>query len=136
MDTEASRIDAVTDAVHKFGDAWAKGDLATLDQLLSPTYTHTDLFGALHDRASWLGYVAKRIGRDSKIVFDDVQVRTLGEEVAIVTGINTLTGPGVLSAADAGDTTIRFTQVLVRRDGRWLREAFQATPVSAKGHAE
>jgi hypothetical protein len=24
---------------------------------------------------------------------------------------------------------LRFTQVWVKRDGRWLREAFQATPV-------
>ena len=111
-------------------------ETATLDQLLSPTYTHTDLFGTLHDRTSWLGYVAKRVGRDSSIAFDDVRVRMVGGDVAIVTGINTLTGPGVLGPADTGDTTIRFTQVLVLRDGRWLREAFQATPVSAKGHAE
>ena len=109
-----------------------QGDLATLDALLSPTYTHTDLFGTLHDRASWLEYVSKRVGRRTKIEFDDVQVRIVAD-VAIVTGINTLTGPGVLDRNDAGDTTLRFTQVLVWQDGRWLREAFQATPISTKG---
>ena len=102
VDTDADQIVAVRDAVQKFGDAWAEGDLATLDQLLSPTYTHTDLFGTLHDRASWLEYVSKRVGRRTKIEFDDVRVRIVAD-VAIVTGINTLTGPGVLIA------TIRAT---------------------------
>lgn len=36
-------------AIRRFGEAWASGDVATLDALLSPTYTHTDLFGAFHE---------------------------------------------------------------------------------------
>ena len=35
-----------------------------------------------------------------------------------------------LHAADEADLTMRFTQVWVRNSATWLREAFQATPIS------
>ena len=36
---------ALEQAVHRFGEAWANGDVATLESLLSPTYLHTDAYG-------------------------------------------------------------------------------------------
>ena len=131
MALDESRFAALGDALQRFGDAWARGDAATLDALLSPRYSHIDLFGAFHDRAAWLAYAAKRAGRATAIEFSDVATRMIGD-VAIVTGINHLRGPGVLDAADRDDVVIRFTQVWVWQDGRWLREAFQATPLSRK----
>ncbi len=116
------------DAIHRFGEAWAHGDLATLEALLSPTYTHTDAFGAFQDRRSWLDYVAGRAGRTTRIAFRDVATRIDGD-VAIVTGINDLSGGGIRAVGDQDDLSLRFTQLWVYRSGKWLREAFQSTPI-------
>ena len=121
---EAELQRAMTD----FGEAWARGDMEILTLLLSPTYTHNDAFGARHDHRSWLAYATKRAGRQTRITFRDVKTRFVGD-VAIVTGYNDLSGGCVLSPGDTEDLTLVFTQVWIWRNGRWLREAFQATPV-------
>jgi len=113
-------------AVRRFGEAWASGDMATLESLLSATYTHTDLFGEFHDRSGWLEYARQRAGRTTRIGFHEVRKRLVGD-IAIVTGVNDLSGSGALSASDQNDSAIRFTQVWVWDRGQWLREAFQAT---------
>ena len=51
--------------------------------------------------------------------------------LAIVTGVNDVTGPGGRDAGDTADLILRFTQIWRFENGRWLREAFQATPVQA-----
>ena len=117
-------------AIVRFGEAWANGDMATLRELLSPSYTHNDAFGARHDYESWLTYVAKRTGRQTRIAFRDVKTRFIGD-VAVITGYNEISGGGVLSPDDDKDFVLVFTQVWVWRDNGWKREAFQATPVKA-----
>jgi uncharacterized protein DUF4440 len=119
---------ALDDAVRRFGAAWTAGAGATLDALLSPTYTHSDVFWHFLDRAAWLAYTRGRAGRAIRVVVRDVAQRIVGD-VAIITAINELEGPGARDAADAGTLTLRFAQMWVKRGGRWLREAFQATPV-------
>ncbi len=121
------RMGALEAAIRRFGEAWAGGDAAALEALLSPTYTHTDAFGGFQDRAAWLDYARRRAGRTTRIGFRDLRTRIVGD-VAIVTGINDLSGPGIRTAEDREKRTLRFTQVWVWTDGRWLREAFQATP--------
>ena len=108
--------------VQRFGEAWACGDVATLDALLAPTYTHVDADGDFHDRASWLAYA----GRSSRITFRELATRQIGE-VAVITGVNEIAAIGDPQAGAGQDPVLRFTQVWVLRDGRWLREAFQAT---------
>ena len=53
---ETARAVAFEEAVRRFGEAWACGDVAVLEPLLSPTYTHTDVAGRFQDRAAWLDY--------------------------------------------------------------------------------
>ena len=73
--------------IRRFGEAWACGDVAVLDELLSPTYTHIDAYGDFHDRTSWLAYAAGRAGRTTRIALRDLATRLIGE-VAVVTGVN------------------------------------------------
>jgi ketosteroid isomerase-like protein len=115
-------------ALQRFGEAWAMGETQTLEAMLSPTYTHTDAFGALQHRAAWLSYAAGRAGRTTQISFREVEVRRIGT-IAIVTGINDITGRGGRNERDQKPLSIRFTQVWIFQDGKWLREAFQATPI-------
>ena len=104
----------------------ARGDTATLGTLLSPTYMHTDVYGHLQDRTAWLTYVHGRAGRATRLTFRDVQWRLLGD-VAVVTGVNDVHADGNTAPGAPQDSTLRFTQVWVWQEGRWLREAFQAT---------
>ena len=126
MNSDA-RVAELEAAARRFGEAWANGDTETLDALLSPSYTHTDVFDDFLKRAAWLDYARGRAGRASLISFRDVETRIFGD-VAVVTGVNEVQG-GALSPDDRKDLVLRFTQVWVWRDGCWLREAFQATPI-------
>jgi ketosteroid isomerase-like protein len=126
--TAAERERALQESTVRFGRAWASGDMAALDELLSPTYTHHDAYGERLNRQAWLDYASKRTGRDTRIEFRDVDTRMFGN-IAVVTGTNIITGGGARSAEDTNDLKMVFTQVWIWRDGRWLREAFQATPV-------
>ncbi len=122
------RTESLEAALTAFGEAWARGDTDTLRALLSPSYTHNDAFGAHLPFSDWLAYASKRAGRATQIAFRDVKTRYFGD-VAIVTGYNDLSGGGTAAPGDTKDLTIVFTQVWRRENGRWLREAFQATPV-------
>jgi uncharacterized protein DUF4440 len=115
-------------ATREFGEAWARGDTDALRQMLSPNYTHTDLRGRFLDRDEWLAYASGRAGATTQIAFADVTTRLVGDS-AIITGRNDVTGGNIVIGDERSSLSIRFTQVWVRRDGRWLREAFQATLV-------
>jgi ketosteroid isomerase-like protein len=118
------------DGLRRFGDAWAKGDVAVLDALLSPTYTHATTSGKFQRRAEWLAYAAGRTGRQSQLRFADVQTHSFGN-VAVVTGRNDVEGRGDRDAAGREDRSVLFTQVWVRGDTGWQREAFHATHLAS-----
>jgi hypothetical protein len=48
-------------------------------------------------------------------------------DVAVITGRNDLGGGNIVLGDERSSLSLRFTQIWIRRDGRWLREAFQAT---------
>ena len=113
----------------EFGEAWARGDVEVLRGLLSATYTHTDVRGHVLGRDAWLDYARGRSGADTAISFADVSTQFVGD-VAIITGRNDMTGRSTISSDGRSAGSLRFTQVWVRQQGRWLREAFQATFVT------
>ncbi len=114
--------------IERFGRAWAAGDAATLAQLLAPDYSHVDVAGAILGRETWLAYARCRAGSGTSIGLRDTAIRRHGD-IAIVTGVNVLRGTGIRTEDDPRDLTIRFTQVWIREDGHWLREAFQGTAI-------
>jgi predicted alpha-1,6-mannanase (GH76 family) len=121
-------------ALRAFGEAWAKGDAEALRSLLSPSYTHNDASGEHLTCEQWLAYATRRAGRATQIKFRDVKTRLFGD-LAVITGFNDLTGGGVFEKADRRDMSLVFLQVWRRENGRWLREAFQATPVTTEGYS-
>ena len=134
MDSEAPSGDSaglagLERAMDAFARAWAGGDIAALETLLSPSYTHNDVFGTQLSRSAWLTYAAQRSGRSTGFTFRDVKVRLFGD-TAVVTGFNDISGGGARNAADMRDLSILFLQLWRRHDGRWLREAFQAPEVA------
>jgi len=132
--TDASNTAELDKALRAFGEAWAKGDADALRSLLSPSYTHNDASGEHLTCDQWLAYASRRTGRATQIKFRDVKTRLFGD-LAIITGFNDLTGGGVFNEADRRDMSLVFLQVWRRENGRWLREAFQATPVMTEGYS-
>ena len=125
---EILAIDDLEAALHRLGKAWSAGDAAELATMTAVDYTHVDPAGAFFGRESWLAYVRGRAGRRTTIVYRDLAFRRHGD-VAVVTGVSVFGGGGVRSSDDPRELTIRFTQVWIRKGGRWLREAFQGTPI-------
>ncbi len=118
--------------VRDFGNAWLKGDVATLDRLLAVEYMHTDVTGKVLHRTDWLADAAnvQKWARpvtaqgEPSIEFEDMQVSFLGE-TAVITGGNLIRSANPQQPA----LRLRFTQVWVRERGEWKRRFFQATPV-------
>jgi ketosteroid isomerase-like protein len=115
------------ESIRHFSEAWAAGDRPALETLTSESYTHTDFGGEFYDRASWLDYVGRRKGQPTRIDFEDLQVRSLGD-LAIVNGVNAIHWRGDDDAPF--DQRIRMTQVWRKVEGLWKREAFQATLIN------
>ena len=46
-------------------------------------------------------------------------------DVAIITGRNDMAGGNIVAGDERSDLSLRFTLIWVRKEGLWLREAFQ-----------
>jgi uncharacterized protein (TIGR02246 family) len=108
----------------RFGEAWTDGDVTTLETLLSPTYTATDINGEFTHRAAWLATVHKR--PNASTTMDDIAIRTFGD-VAIVTARQIIMHD---DGSERRRRAFRITTVLVKQDGRWLREAAQVAAIA------
>ena len=107
-------------------EAMMKQDVAALDTLLDEdlTYVHTD--GEMQSKAELIDLIRSRRLVYESIEPSEVHVRVY-EGVAIATGLSRMR---VRSATGVSSFGIRFTEAYVRREGRWLLTAWQATRVS------
>jgi len=114
--------------IHQWDEAYARRDGPALARLLADEFTFTTPTGAVINRAQYLSANLKApdIAVETPIGSDDIKVRTYGS-VAVVSS----------RAAQRGqrfdrDPKVRFryTDVLVKRQGRWQAVASQATRVT------
>jgi len=107
--------------------AWAQAafsnDSATLERIIAPEFVLTSATGEVRDRAAWLA--ARRTQHLGSATNSDIQVHSISDSLAIVTGIN------VTTTSDAsGPQTInrdRFTDTWTRRPNGWHVVARQLT---------
>ena len=102
-------------------------DRATMERLMADDYLYTHSNGTVANKAQ---DIAETISPDSKwtaVKSDDLKVRVYGD-VAVITGLGTLTG----SAKGYQPGPRRFTDLWVRRNGRWQSIGGQSTLVPAK----
>lgn len=121
----------VEDMVRALGDAYRDVDLNTLDALTAPDYVHTNGGGTVIGKSAWMEWNRKRRAwldgghlAVERYETHDLEVRLFGE-TAIATG--RVVSSGVRNG-ERFDVDVRFTQVWLRRDGVWLRVAFQDAP--------
>jgi ketosteroid isomerase-like protein len=109
-----------------WNDAIIKVDVAALEKLYAKEYVFIDTSGTKVTRAQVLGSVksGEYVLKAAKL--EDMTVHVYGN-FATVTGINNETATD--KGADASGAK-RFTDVFVKRDGRWQCVATQATRVT------
>jgi hypothetical protein len=109
----------------KLAAAYLSGDRAFVDALLTDDWTSTDYRGRIWTKANVLAMFDGPRPPMTKAQIDVDGVRLLGD-VAVVTGRSVSAG-----RVDGQDITItqRFTDIYVRRDGRWRVVASQGTEV-------
>jgi len=119
----AELIEEVREFECAWGDAYMNRDLAALAQIMADDYTFTDPLGSVTDKAQNLAYIST-----GEFVIQDthsrnIYIRIYGD-TAVVTALSNFKaryrGVGV-------GGSYQYTDVLVRRQGRWTAVASQAT---------
>jgi ketosteroid isomerase-like protein len=103
-------------------------DAATLARFYADEYMFTDPDGIVSDKAKETKNITSGTFRLTSYKFDDMKARVYGE-VAVVTGRNTIKGVWNDIHRDISGP-YRFTDVFVRRDGRWQCVASQSSRIS------
>ncbi len=101
---------------------WKARDCSSWEAMLAPDWSVIHITGAVMTRAEALeGCKAPRTAGETLDV-GDLSVRLFGD-AAVVTGRTTVTVGG----ASPATLTLRFTDVFIRRGGRWVVVASHAT---------
>jgi ketosteroid isomerase-like protein len=106
-------------------EAIVHGDSAALEKMTSEDYTFVTLRGELRTKADVVRGFATGAFKYEAREISDLNIRVYGN-AAVVTGRSNQ--KGTENGKDySGD--YRFTRVYIKRDGRWLTVALQATRV-------
>ena len=121
-------------ALVKLENDWSqasiKRDGATLQQFYADEYIFTDADGMTSTKAKEIANLTSGAFRLTAYRFEDVRVRVYGE-IAVVTGRNTIKGTWEDIERDISGP-YRFTDVFVRRNGRWQCVASQSSRITEK----
>jgi ketosteroid isomerase-like protein len=105
--------------------AYMRGDRAFVDDLLTDDWTSTDYLGRVWTKANVLALFGPNGPTFTKVDVDVDRVRLLGD-VGVVTGRSV--SAGRFDGRDV-NVTQRYTDIYVRRDGRWRVVASQGTQI-------
>jgi ketosteroid isomerase-like protein len=110
-------------------NAWkqavVKRDVSALQHLYADEYMSVDQEGMTWNKKEDIEIDTAGVSRLSTYKLEDLTVRIYGD-VAVVTGRNSATGKVLDREAKAQN---RFTDVFVKRDGRWQCVHSQTTPI-------
>lgn len=110
-------VKTLMDLEQRLARAWVERDRVFIDGLLAPDWSVTDASGGVLTKQQVLDQAfASPDRRIDAMAIDDVKVRMLGE-AAVVTGRTRATGS---YQGRSGSATLRFTDVFVFREGRWV----------------
>lgn len=110
-----------------FNDAQVKKDRATLERLWADDYSYTHSNGSVMNKAQDIADTMSGGMTWTAAKLDDLHVKLYGE-VGIVTGRLTMQGSAKRYAAGPR----RFTDIFVKRNGRWQLVGGQTTLLPAK----
>lgn len=108
-------------------EAMTHQDVAALDTLLDDELDYVHTGGSLESRQQFIDAIRKRTLVYESIAPSEVRVRVY-DGLALAIGRSEMR---VRTASGVSSFGIRFTEVYVRREGRWLLTAWEATRVSS-----
>lgn len=109
-------------AEHQRFQAMMKRDLVALDTLLDEELTYVPGKGSIQSRKEFIDTI-----RNGSTVYDSITPRDV--RVRVYHGLALATGRAdqlVRTGGGSRRVTVRFTEVYVRREGRWLLSAWEA----------
>lgn len=128
MSSDASEVvKLLADIEQRLAVAWVEGDSLFIEQTLADDWSVTDLTGRVLTKTEVLEEAFS--SKDRQVVsmsIDDVSVRPF-DDWAIVTGRTKAAGE---YQGEAAEVTLRFTDVFVKRHGKWQVVASQATLIN------
>jgi ketosteroid isomerase-like protein len=107
---------------HDLASTWKKGDCAAWGAMLAPEWSVVHITGAVITKAEALEMCKGPRPPIDVLTVDELSVRAYGD-AAVVTGRTTMKTGGTEPAS----VMLRFTDVCVRRAGRWQVVASHAT---------
>ena len=108
-------------------EAMMNRDVVALDTLLDEELTYVPGKGSIQSRTEFLNAIKKRSTVYDSIAAHDVRVRVY-HGLALATG---RAEQRVRDAKGSSKVTVRFTEIYVRREGRWLLSAWEAKRVAS-----
>lgn len=127
MPVLAQTTDPARQEITKAEDAWRKariaGDTAFLEQFYAAEARIQGMDGKVQSRAADIALFATGKIKPKFIDHGPLDITTYGN-TAVVTGVDHLGGTAF---GHYGEMYLRFTDVLVKRDGRWQLVVQQAT---------
>ena len=120
-------IEVIAGIEQQLARAWVERDRAAVDAILASDWSVTDASGHVLTKEQVIQETFASTDRkiDSMAV-DDVQVRVFGD-VAVATGRTRASGS---YRGASSSVVLRFTDVFVRRDGRWQAVASHGSLVA------
>lgn len=112
----------VRTAEHARFEAMINHDVTALDTLLADDLSYVHTGGNLQSRSQFLNTIKKQQLVYESITPSNVRVRVY-DGLAVATGRSDMR---VRNSAGLNSFAVRFTEVYVRRDGRWLLAAWEA----------
>ena len=114
----------LTEIVQRLATAWKNGDCDAWSGFVAPEWSVTHINGAVITKAEAVRMCKAPEAVIDSLTSDNMSVRRYGD-TAVVTGRTTATTAG----PNRQTVSLRFTDVFVRRDGRWQAVASQATAI-------
>ena len=120
-------VEIISDIEQQLAKAWVNRDRATIDAILAADWSVTDAAGRSLTKQQVMQESFESDDRKIEaMAVDDVKVRTFGD-TAVATGRTRATGS---YRGTSASVVLRFTDVFVRRDGRWQAVASHGSTVS------
>lgn len=126
--TNSADEKTILDIDEQWGLAFRTHDVKRLQDFLADDYVSIDVLGRASDKPNTLAHLkglpeaSARQDPNTKRDQQDIKVRLYVGDVAVITGLGTVTG-------SLGPLSSRFTRVWVRSNGTWKLTMFQVTRV-------
>lgn len=124
---DTSAVATLKHLEHTWQQAILTGNKQVLQTILSPRFLDTSYKGTMRTKTEMLAAI--KGPKHYKAAISHLKVRVF-DNAAILTGINTVTGPH-----KAWTARLRFTDVFIKHKGRWQAVGAQEALINTAGHS-